>query len=288
MKLFITIHSAFFFLLLISDTLATRSKTQVTFDIRNENLGNFKGGRLGGIEPNLQWKTKGATNDFYWETGLDLQITGVLELPYMTTRGKLTRKAPLPGGFMMSTCGEIISSSPNIMNVDIFAARIDNKGEGATSIQVLGTKDLLAGYWTNGFISNVRLVAKKSILLRGKMTFQARYNVKKRRFDYQIDQTSTMRHVCWNSSQNKLSLTQSFDDFHQMIIPSITTSGEWDISYKRCIPQIDDATLTASYKPKNWFRWQWEDEAWVASLTTPLQKGQKIGIDFQLKRKITL
>lgn len=115
-----------------------------------------------------------------------------------------------------------------------------------------------------------------------------RYNVAARKADVGVTCSLGNTSLNIDSSNNKLTVAQLVGD-KNVIIPTITTNGEFDVAVQRSLGE-GLGTITTAFKPREAINLKWEEGPWVATVTTPMN-GMRPAfgeVDASFKRKMDL
>lgn len=156
--------------------------------------------------------------------------------------------------------------------------------KGPSSVQVKGAANFELDS-PSVAISNVK-VSRRMDVMDGELTIVPSYNVAARKVDvnfaYEMEDTIVELDVA--PSKQILTVSQRLGD--NVVTPSITTDGEFDLQYRRSLPS---GSLTATYKPNDSVEVEWEDGPWQATVTTPMDGFYKAdGFKINFRRNVVL
>lgn len=122
--------------------------------------------------------------------------------------------------------------------------------------------------------------------LGGRVAITPRYNIKTSATDvtlsYDSDETSVT--VDASTSGQKLTISQQVADGHTLT-PSITSSGETSLAWKKDLGDGDSVTTTVT--PGDSIKVKWEDGDWVAQFKSDLDGFATEGLTVSVNRKVT-
>jgi len=115
----------------------------------------------------------------------------------------------------------------------------------------------------------------------GKITVSPRYNVDNKKADVGVSYAISGTSVGVDSSNRKITVAQVVGG-NTLVVPSITTNGDFDLAVQRNFDGI--GKITASIKPNSAVNIRWEDGPWIADLNAPMDGFKFKGIDVSYKR----
>ena len=122
--------------------------------------------------------------------------------------------------------------------------------------------------------------------LGGRLSITPRYNLASSEADVTIgyDSNETTVTIDASKSQQKLTVSQQILDGHR-ITPSITSSGDISVAYRKDLDNGNSLTTTVS--PGDKVNVKWEDGPWVAEFDTALNGLKTEGLAVRVHRKVT-
>mmetsp|Transcript_5192 Transcript_5192/g.7320 ORF Transcript_5192/g.7320 Transcript_5192/m.7320 type:complete len:271 (+) Transcript_5192:191-1003(+) len=240
-------------------------------------LSNGSHGKLGGLEPKVNWKATGESGGFDFEGGIDMTVQDVDSMPY-SLWGKIKRS--IVGGFDLSARAEAQAQSLDQVGLDV---RLDGD---TTSLQVLCSAA------PDDFAVN-KVNAKKSFsIFGGKFSVNPRFS-----FDgsvisstdttiaYDLDKTSIVADTSTSSSQKLTVERQVGDDW--VVRPSITTDKRFSLDIAKSLDSTGKVTTTIT--PNECINLKWQDGPWTANINAPMSGFSfDEGVDVGIKRKVDI
>jgi hypothetical protein len=139
----------------------------------------------------------------------------------------------------------------------------------STQFQIKGQYDIQQ---QTGKVSTIQAIQKLDTASAGSIKIHPKYNVETQQTDVSVSYgiRDTVIIVDANINEQKITLQQNFGNDNNIIAPSITNTGEFDIEYSRAIGENGIASV--QFQQNNGFIFQYEDPTWIASLITPFIK----------------
>mmetsp|Transcript_4212 Transcript_4212/g.6393 ORF Transcript_4212/g.6393 Transcript_4212/m.6393 type:complete len:268 (+) Transcript_4212:116-919(+) len=236
-------------------------------------LSNGNHGKIGGLEPKVNWKATGEYGSFDMEGGIDMTVEDVDSMPY-SVWGKIKRS--IVGGFDLSARADAKAQSLSQVGLEF---RLDGD---TTSVQVLCSAA------ADSFSVN-KVNAKKSVtLFGGKLSVNPRFllgaGTTEATVAYDLEKTSIV--VDATSSSQKLTVGRQIGD-DLFISPSITTDTRFSLDVAKSTDSVGKITTTLT--PNECINLKWEDGPWTANINAPMS-GIKFdeGVNVGIKRKVDI
>lgn len=87
-----------------------------------------------------------------------------------------------------------------------------------------------------------------------------------------------------DSGSKRVTIAQFLGE-RNVIIPSLSMAGDFDVSYQRMFNNW--GKITTSFRPKESINVQWEGGPWVANVHAPMEGYTKFhGVDFSFRRQV--
>ncbi|CAJ1961899.1 unnamed protein product [Cylindrotheca closterium] len=236
------------------------------------NVGEDAAGKpLGGLEPRVQWQQTGTVAGCDVEGGFSADITNTDEVPSPSYWGKI--KKSFEGIGDLSLRGDVDSAFMEKVALELRAS-----GYG-TDAQVQGSVDTKS---RTGSVSKIQ-VSKTVDALGGSLKVNPSYNVPSSavgaKIGYSLDNTS----VQVDSTAKKITVAHCFGK--DTVTPSVTTGGDFSLSYSRTLPE---GTVTTSWTPDDSIGVTWDDGEWQTTFKAPLDGLVNVnqGIKVNMRRTI--
>ncbi|CAB9497989.1 expressed unknown protein [Seminavis robusta] len=258
---------------LAQQCLAGTSAPEISIGLNTATAGTSK---LGGIEPQIKWKTSGSIGDNDVFGGIDVTVQDV-DAFKETVWGMVKRNVK---GFGLSARGQF--SVTNIDKVDL-DFQCDTPTDTVLQMKASAGKD--------GSFSVSKVKAVQTIDAAGGTVIAApTYDLGSSKGDlslaYAKDNTNSIQLDINTDNDAKLSLMQRLGSNH-IVRPSITKDGQLEVKYET---RVEIGTITTTYKPNHHIDIQFADGPWQANLNAPMDGylGLDGGCKVSVKTKVDI
>lgn len=245
---------------------AGSKQTKVTANIKD---GHFDD--MTGLDPSISWSLMEKAAGCDIEMGVDVAVkptTDFKSLP-RSIWGKVTRNVE---GWNLSARANVEVENLEDIGFNICASNDDTNA----SLKLQASP--------GGFESID--VAKGFEALDGDLLVNPRYDAKSSIFDvvlgYSKEKTAIKLEA--STSEQTLTVSRQVSDSDKLS-PSVSSSGDLSLAWEKMLSGGD--TVTTTLKTNDSVDIKWEDGAWVAQISTPVDGfGLGEGVDVSIKRKV--
>lgn len=255
-------------ILLIGCGYVSAGSKQTTFTA-NVRDGHFDD--MTGLDPSISWSLQENAGGCDIEMGVNIAVKPTKEIMSLPRSiwGKVSRNIE---GWNLSARTEVEVEKLEEIGFDICASNED--ADASLKLQA-----------SSGGLESID-IAKGFEALDGDLLVNPRYDVKSSIFDvvlgYSKDKTAIKLEA--STSDQKLTVSRQVSDSDKLS-PSVSSSGDVSLAWEKSLSGGD--TVTTTLKTNESVDVKWEDGAWVAQISTPID-GFELGegVDVSIKRKV--